>query len=123
MKDALDKLNPDSAVNLSEEALQQLKQQLQQYKAQANQQELVIKNLHHDKEALLVKRTDLEAKLNALEAEYEELLEKAIADEETAMERNADLTDTISELKVWDKAKSRMVWNHSSLLIVLLSTF
>jgi kinesin family protein 5 len=100
MKDALDKLNPDSAANLSEEALQQLRQQLQQYKAQANQQELVIKNLHHDKEALLLKRTDLEAKLNALEAEYEELLEKAIADEETAMERNADLTDTISELKV-----------------------
>jgi kinesin family protein 5 len=55
----------------------------------------------------LLKRTDLEAKLNALEAEYEELLEKAIADEETAMERNADLTDTISELKV-KKANSRM---------------
>ncbi|CAO3589512.1 unnamed protein product [Absidia cylindrospora] len=99
MKNALDKLNPDSAVNLSEEGLQQLKQQLQQHKAQATQQELVIKNLHHDKEALLEKRTNLEAKLNALEAEYEELLEKAIADEETAMERNADLTDTISELK------------------------
>ncbi|KAI8335476.1 P-loop containing nucleoside triphosphate hydrolase protein [Chlamydoabsidia padenii] len=99
MKNALNKLNPDSAANLSEEALQQLRQQLQQYKAQANQQELVIKNLHHDKEALLVKRTDLETKLNALEAEYEELLEKAIADEETALERNADLTDTISELK------------------------
>ncbi|CAO3592632.1 unnamed protein product [Absidia cylindrospora] len=100
LKMTLDKLNPDSAINLSEEALQQLKQQLLQNKAQVGQQELVIKNLHHDKETLLAKRTELETKLNALEAEYEELLEKAITDEETAMERNADLTDTISELKI-----------------------
>ncbi|ORZ06016.1 P-loop containing nucleoside triphosphate hydrolase protein [Absidia repens] len=100
LKMTLDKLNPDSAINLSEEALQQLKQQLLQNKAQVGQQELVIKNLHHDKETLLAKRTELETKLNALEVEYEELLEKAINDEETAMERNADLTDTISELKI-----------------------
>jgi hypothetical protein len=38
------------------------------------------------------------------------------------MERNADLTDTISELKV-KKANSRMAWGHLSLLTVLLSIF
>jgi hypothetical protein len=95
MKMTLDKLNPDSAINLSEEALQQLKQQLLQNKTQVEQQQLVIKNLHHDKETLLAKRTELESKLSTLESEYEELLEKAIVDEETAMERNADLTDKI----------------------------
>lgn len=100
MKDVLDRLNPEFAANLSEEAINNLRDQLQQNKAKLGEQESIIKNLETDREALIVKRTELEGRLANLEVDYEEILEKAIADEETAMDRNLDLTDTIAELKV-----------------------
>lgn len=43
------------------------------------------------------RRDDVEQRLVTLEAEYEELLEKTIHDEETS---NADLADSMTELKV-----------------------
>ena len=42
------------------------------------------------------RRDDVEQRLATLEAEYEELLEKTIHDEETS---NADLADSMAELK------------------------
>ncbi|CAO3646942.1 unnamed protein product [Cunninghamella blakesleeana] len=99
MKDVLDRLNPEFAANLSEEAINNLHNQLQKNRTTLSEQESVIKNLESDREALIVKRTELEGRLANLEVDYEEILEKAIADEETAMDRNVDLTDTIAELK------------------------
>ncbi|CAO3622231.1 unnamed protein product [Cunninghamella echinulata] len=99
MKDALDRLNPDSVANLSEEAIQQLREQVQQNRTLVNEQETIINDLQTDRETLVTKRTELEGRLALLEVEYEEILEKAIADEEVSMNRNVELTDTITELK------------------------
>ncbi|KAI9306121.1 kinesin heavy chain [Cunninghamella echinulata] len=99
MKDALDRLNPDSVANLSEEAIQQLREQVQQNRTLVNEQETIINGLQTDRETLITKRTELEGRLALLEVEYEEILEKAIADEEVSMNRNVELTDTITELK------------------------
>lgn len=64
------------------------------------QHENLIKTLSEDKEGLEYKRTDLETRLTSLEMEYEELLDKTIAEEEEAFNRNTDIAETISELKV-----------------------
>jgi kinesin family protein 5 len=49
------------------------------------------------------KKVELEGRLGGLEQEYEELLDKTIAEEEAAAQKNADMEDTISTLKVIQK--------------------
>ncbi|KAF7727231.1 hypothetical protein EC973_007844 [Apophysomyces ossiformis] len=99
IRDAIQKLGPDAASPLSEDELVKLRQDLAESKALLDQHEVTIKNLNHEKDTLTVKRSDLEVRLSTLEAEYEELLDKTIADEEMAVKRSSDIKDTISELK------------------------
>ncbi|ORX62146.1 kinesin heavy chain [Hesseltinella vesiculosa] len=98
-KQTLDQLNTGS-FELTEDQVQQLRKQLQQYKLQLGQQETLIDSLQKDKTELTDKRQNLETRLNLLEVEYEELLEKAIADEEVALDdQPEEIHRTISELK------------------------
>ncbi|KAG0166018.1 hypothetical protein DFQ28_008055 [Apophysomyces sp. BC1034] len=99
IRDAIQKLGPDASNPLTEDELVKLRQDLAESKALLDQHEVTIKNLSHEKDALTTKRSDLEVRLSTLEAEYEELLDKTIADEEMAVKRSSDITDTISELK------------------------
>lgn len=46
------------------------------------------------------KKLELDAKFGTLEQEFEELLDKTIAEEEVAAQKNADMEETISTLKV-----------------------
>lgn len=46
------------------------------------------------------KKFELDAKFSTLEQEFEELLDKTIAEEEVAAQKNADMEETISTLKV-----------------------
>jgi kinesin family protein 5 len=82
------------------EDIAQLRQELAESKSMLEAHENLIKTLNEDKEGLETKRTDLETRLTTLEMEYEELLDKTIAEEEEAFNRNTDIAETISELKV-----------------------
>ncbi|KAI8375922.1 kinesin heavy chain [Radiomyces spectabilis] len=102
IRNVLQKLNNEmsgDAAMLTEEYFNKLRQELAESKALLEEHEGVIRNLNHDKETLLAKRTELETRLGALEVDYEELLDKTIADEEMAAKRNSDISETISELK------------------------
>jgi kinesin family protein 5 len=87
------------------EDIAQLRRELSESKSMLEQHENMIKTLNEDKEGLESKRSDLESRLTSLEMEYEELLDKTIAEEEEAFNRNTDIAETISELKV------RRRWN------------
>jgi kinesin family member 5 len=82
------------------EDIAQLRQELAESKSMLEAHENLIKTLNEDKEGLENKRSDLETRLTTLEMEYEELLDKTIAEEEEAFNRNTDIAETISELKV-----------------------
>ncbi|TRM62492.1 P-loop containing nucleoside triphosphate hydrolase protein [Schizophyllum amplum] len=56
-----------------------------------------LRQSQEENEMLTRRREELEARVASLEAEYEELLEKTIHDEENS---NADLADSIADLKV-----------------------
>ncbi|KAI8061432.1 kinesin heavy chain [Gongronella butleri] len=99
-RQAMDQLNAGAFGTLTEDQVSQLQKQLGQYKVQLHQQDMLIEHLRTNKEELTATRTSLETRLNLLEVEYEELLEKAIADEEVAMDHHPDdLQDTIKALK------------------------
>jgi kinesin family protein 5 len=59
-----------------------------------------IDDLTYEKDALDKKKADLEGRLGGLEVEYEELLDKTIADEEAQAQKNVDIAETIKSLKV-----------------------
>ena len=81
---------------MTAEELAVLKKELSESKALVEKHQETIRTLNQDKDSLTNKRTDLEKRIATLEIEYEELLEKSIADEE----HDANVQDTISELKV-----------------------
>lgn len=59
-----------------------------------------ITDIQAEKDALDAKKVELDTRLNNLEQEYEELLDKTIAEEEISAQKNADMEETISTLKV-----------------------
>ena len=56
-----------------------------------------LRQSQEENEMVMRRRDELEARIAALETEYEELLEKTIHDEETS---NVDITESMSDLKV-----------------------
>lgn len=84
---------------MSPEQLAVLRQELSECKAVVEKHQETIHNLNRDKEGLATKSSELERRLMTLESEYEELLDKTIADEE----HDANIEDTIAELKVSTK--------------------
>lgn len=58
-----------------------------------------IDDLRYENEALDKKKVDLEGRLAGLEVEYEELLDKTIAEEEAQVQKNEDIAETITTLK------------------------
>jgi kinesin family protein 5 len=80
-----------------------LRRDLAESKILLDQHTKTINDLTYDKELLDKKKVELEGRLGGLEQEYEELLDKTIAEEEAAAQKNADMEDTISTLKVIQK--------------------
>lgn len=81
---------------MTPEELEKLKHELAESKALLERRQDTIKSLTRDKEGLQSKHDELEKRLSMLESEYEELLDRTIAEEE----QNTDIEDTITELKV-----------------------
>jgi len=100
IRDALYKFDLEKSNGpMTLEDIAQLRRELSESKSMLEQHENMIKTLNEDKEGLESKRSDLESRLTSLEMEYEELLDKTIAEEEEAFNRNTDIAETISELK------------------------
>ncbi|KAG0172689.1 hypothetical protein DFQ28_009667 [Apophysomyces sp. BC1034] len=98
--DTLEKLDEKSeTIYMSQEEIMKLRQELIESKELVGQQESAIHKLSQDKETLTEKRTDLENRLATLEAEYEELLDKTIAEEEHKTDGSAEVVNTITELR------------------------
>ncbi|CAI2162172.1 13812_t:CDS:10 [Funneliformis geosporum] len=101
IRDTLHKLETIGGENnttLSIEELSTLRRELADSKNLVAQHEQTINELHYENEHLTRKRDELEIRLTTLELEYEELLDKTIAEEEA--NNNIDITETIAELRV-----------------------
>lgn len=59
-----------------------------------------IDALQDEKQVLEKKKVELDERLKKLEQEYEELLDKTIAEEEATAKKNADIEVAISAVKV-----------------------
>lgn len=87
----------DTSTTLTMEELSTLRRELSESKNLVSQHEQTINELHYENENLTRKRDELEIRLTTLELEYEELLDKTIAEEEA--NNNIDITETIAELR------------------------
>ncbi|GES86895.1 kinesin heavy chain [Rhizophagus clarus] len=99
IRDTLLKLETigDNSPQLTTEELSTLRRELSESKNLVSQHEQTINELHHENEHLTRKRDELEIRLTTLELEYEELLDKTIAEEEA--NNNIDISETIAELR------------------------
>jgi kinesin family protein 5 len=92
---SLESMNGDGGLSNAE--ADALRRELSEARTLMEQQETTITDLHQENELLTRKRDEIEVRLNALEIEYEDLLDKTIAEEET--NGNIDLAETIQDLK------------------------
>lgn len=100
IRDALSKLDSENQDKLSVEQIITLRRELAESKVLVEQHTKTIEDLSSDKEELEKKKDELEARFANLEQEYEELLDKTIAEEESRAQNSEHLAETVSALKV-----------------------
>ncbi|RHZ77651.1 hypothetical protein Glove_174g172 [Diversispora epigaea] len=93
--ESIDSAQENVTINIEE--LISVRHELAESKALVSTHEQTINELHQENEHLTRKRDELEYRLNSLELEYEELLDKTIAEEEA--NNNIDISETIAELR------------------------
>ncbi|CEI97391.1 Putative Kinesin heavy chain [Rhizopus microsporus] len=98
IRDALVKLELDGN-GLSVEELVSLRRDLSDSRALVEQHTKTIDDLTQEKKLIEQKKAELESRFANLEQEYEELLDKTIAEEEAQIQKSADIDETISALK------------------------
>ncbi|KAI9253013.1 kinesin heavy chain [Sporodiniella umbellata] len=98
IRDALVKLELEGH-GLSVEELLSLRRDLSDSRALVDEHTKTIEDLSVEKSSIQNRKTELEAKFANLEQEYEDLLEKTIADEEAQIQKNTDMDASITELK------------------------
>lgn len=84
---------------MSNEEIASLRRELAESKVLLEQHTKTISDLTYEKDNMESKKNDLEGRLNTLEHEYEELLDKTIAEEEAEAKSRADIADTITDIK------------------------
>ncbi|KAG0026925.1 hypothetical protein BGZ81_006005 [Podila clonocystis] len=87
----------ESPAGLTAEETIAVRKEIASSRSIIEQHEQTISDLNHENAALTLKRDALEMRLTAAELEYEELLDKTIADEEA--NSSIDVLETISELR------------------------
>ncbi|KAG0255667.1 hypothetical protein DFQ27_006122 [Actinomortierella ambigua] len=95
MRETLFKL--ESPAGLTAEEAAAVRKELAEQRSVIEKHEQTITDLNHENATLTMKRDDLEMRLTAAELEYEELLDKTIADEEA--NSSLDVMETIAELR------------------------
>ncbi|KAI9359349.1 kinesin heavy chain [Pilaira anomala] len=99
IRDSLHKIETEGQGSLSLEDLVSLRRELAESKVLLDQHTKTITDLTYEKELLDKKKLDLDGRLGTLEHEFEELLDKTIAEEEVTAQKNADMEKTLSNLK------------------------
>lgn len=99
IRDALVKLELDGN-GLTVEELVSLRRDLSDSRILVEQHTKTIDLLTEEKGTIEKKKAELESRFATLEQEYEELLDKTIAEEEAQVQKNEDLAETITTLKV-----------------------
>lgn len=99
IRDALVKLELDGN-GLTADELVSLRRDLTDSRILVEQHTKTIELLTEEKGAIEKKKLDLETRCATLEQEYEELLDKTIAEEEAQVQKNEDIAETITALKV-----------------------
>lgn len=77
-----------------------LRRDLAESKILLDQHTKTIADLTNQKDTLEKRKAELDIKFSGLEQEYEELIDKTIADEEASAKKNADMEQAIFSLKV-----------------------
>ncbi|KAL1922387.1 uncharacterized protein VTP21DRAFT_9926 [Calcarisporiella thermophila] len=95
MRETLSKHEADSGAQSEE--LASLRKEVCELRAIVEQHTRTIEELHRENDGLMRKRDELELRLNNMELEYEDLLDKTIAEEEARSDM--DIAATIQELK------------------------
>ncbi|CEP12182.1 hypothetical protein [Parasitella parasitica] len=109
IRDSLHKIESEGHGSLSLDELVALRRELAESKILLDQHAKTISDITYDKEELEKKKLELDAKFGNLEQEYEELLDKTIAEEEAAAQKNADMEETISTLKAWQIGSTKEI--------------
>lgn len=99
IRDALVKLELDGN-GLTADELISLKKDLTDSHVLVEQHTKTIDSLTEEKIHIQKKKSDLETRFATLEQEYEELLDKTIAEEEAQVQKNENIAETITTLKV-----------------------
>ncbi|KAJ8663344.1 kinesin heavy chain [Lichtheimia ornata] len=99
IRDALGKLEDGKAGSLTIEELVSVRRELAESKILVDQHTKTIEVLSTEKESLEKKKKDLESRFGTLEQEYEELLDKTIAEEESRNQKG-NIAETVSALKI-----------------------
>ncbi|EPQ28666.1 uncharacterized protein PFL1_03969 [Pseudozyma flocculosa PF-1] len=89
----------EGAVGLSADDLSTLREQLLESQTLVREQQGRVRRAQEENELLLKRRDEVEMRLAALEAEYDELLEKTFKDEESSHVDHHHLDETIQDVK------------------------
>ncbi|PPQ66079.1 hypothetical protein CVT26_010821 [Gymnopilus dilepis] len=92
----LDSIDQDSAEPLSPEDLIAIRRQLSEGQTLLRETVDRLRQTQEENEMVIRRRDELEARVAALETDYEELLEKTIHDEEAS---NVDVVEVVTDLK------------------------
>ncbi|CAG8580598.1 17472_t:CDS:10, partial [Racocetra fulgida] len=93
----LESIDGDGGASLTIEELATVRRELAESRNLVSTHEQTINELHYENERLTRQRDEFEIRLSTLETEYEELLDKTIAEEEA--NSNIDINETLAELK------------------------
>lgn len=100
IRESLLRIETEGHGSLSLEDLVALRRDLTDSKVLLDQHARTITDITYEKELLDKKKVELDGRLGTLEQEFEELLDKTIAEEEVSAQKNADMEETITNLKV-----------------------
>lgn len=99
IRDAIIRLELDGN-DLTVDELVSLKRDLFDSRVLVEQHTKIIDNLIQEKQAIEQKKLEFEAKFANLEREYEEFLDRTIAEEEFQIQKSIDVDETLGTLKV-----------------------
>lgn len=103
----LDAVDSETGVgSLSPEDITLIRRQLAESQTLVRETVERLRQSQEENEMITRRRDEVESRLAALEAEYEELLEKTINDEETS---NVDVAESMAELKVCLQARQQQI--------------
>lgn len=100
IRESVTKIEIDGSTSLTMDEVDSLHRDLADSQILLEQHVKTVDNLQEEKQVLEQKKLELHDRLKKLEQDYEELLDKTIAEEEATAQKNADIEKTISTVKV-----------------------